>query len=61
MTPHLNWIRNYQPYRVPIRLADSRIIYSEGMGTVKFRPIIDGKTIRDVEFTRVLYVPALRN
>jgi transposase InsO family protein len=61
MTPHHNWIRNYTPYKVPIRLADHRIIYSEGVGTVRFRPVINGKQIRDVEFTRVLHVPALRN
>jgi hypothetical protein len=46
---------------VPIRLADHRTIYSEGVGHVRFRPIIEGKQIRDVEFTRVLHVPALRN
>ena len=61
MTPHRNWIRNYTPYRVPIRLADHRIIYSEGMGSVLFRPIINGKQFRDIELTRVLHVPALRN
>ena len=61
MTPHKTWIRNYTPYRVPVRLADHRIIYSEGVGSVLFRPIINGKQYRDVEFTRVLHVPALRN
>ncbi len=61
MTPHKIWIRNYTPYRVPIRLADSRVIYSEGVGSVLFRPLINGKLSRDVEFSRVLHVPALRN
>ena len=61
MTPHRNWIRNYKSYRVPIKLADERIIYSEGVGTVVFRPIINGHLSRDVEFSRVLHVPALRN
>ena len=61
MTPHRNWIRNYTPYRVPIKLADSRIIYSEGVGSVVFRPTINGLRSRDVEFSRVLHVPALRN
>ena len=37
------------------------IIYSEGVGSVLFRPIKNGKQYRDVEFTRVLHVPALRN
>ena len=61
MTPHKNWIRNYTQYRVPIRLADHHIIYSEGVGSVLFRPIINGKQFRDIELTRVLHVPALRN
>ena len=61
MTPHERWIRNYTPYRVPIRLADNRIIYSKGVGSVVFRPVINGKQSRDVEFTRVLHVPALQN
>ena len=61
MTPHHNWIRNYQSYRVPIKLADERIIYSEGVGTVVFRPTINGQLSRDVEFSRVLHVPDLRN
>ena len=26
MTPHKNWIHNYRPYRVPVKLADHRII-----------------------------------
>jgi hypothetical protein len=61
MTPHKSWIRNYAPYKVPIRLADSRVIYSEGVGSVLFRPLINGQLSRDVEFSRVLHVPALRN
>ena len=32
MTPHKTWIRNYTPYKVPIRLADNCVIYSEGGG-----------------------------
>ncbi|KAF8227133.1 hypothetical protein L208DRAFT_1298312 [Tricholoma matsutake] len=43
MMPHKHWIRNYKPYRVPIKLADNRIIYSAGVGSVVFRPIINGK------------------
>ena len=61
MTPHKFWIRNYKPYRVPVRLADHSIIYSEGIGTMQFRPLINGKQVRDIEFTRVLHVPALHN
>ena len=36
MTPHKNWIRNYRPYRVPVKFADHRIIDSEGVGSVLF-------------------------
>ena len=61
MTPHRNWIRNYEPYRTPIRLADHTIVYSEGKGSVLFHPVIDGKDVRGVEFTQVLHVPKLRN
>jgi len=61
MTPHRHWIHNYTHYRVPIKLADDRIIYSAGVGSVVFRPTIHGRIGRDVEFSRVLHVPALRN
>jgi len=61
MTPHKCWIRNYTPYKAPIRLADSSVIYSEGIGSVLFRPLINGQLARDVEFARVLHVPALHN
>lgn len=60
MTPHRKWLHNYQPYRVPIRLADHTIVYSEGVGDVVFRPVIRGKSVRGVMFTRVLHVPDLR-
>ena len=61
MTPHRHWLRNYAPKRVPIKLADNNIVYSTGVGTVVFSPVINGKTVRSVEFTRVLHVPDLRN
>jgi transposase InsO family protein len=61
MTPHRHWLRNYAPRCVPIMLADNNIVYSAGVGTVVFSPVVDGKTVRVVEFTRVLHVPDLRN
>ncbi|TEB18159.1 hypothetical protein FA13DRAFT_1649668, partial [Coprinellus micaceus] len=57
MTPHRHWIRNYRPLRVGVELADGSIIYSAGVGTVVVDPVVDGKTIRSVELTRVLHVP----
>lgn len=61
MTPHREWLRNYTPYRVPIKLANNSIVYSEGVGSVVFEPRIGGKSAQLVELTRVLHVPALRN
>jgi hypothetical protein len=61
MTPHRHWVRNYSPMRMPIRLADNSLIYSSGVGTVVFNPVIGGKASQPVEFTRVLHVPLLQN
>ena len=61
MTPHRHWVRNYTPLRIPIRLADNTTVYSAGVGTVRFNPIIKGQPSDQVEFSRVLHVPALRN
>jgi transposase InsO family protein len=61
MTPHRHWVRNYTPLRIPIKLANHSIIYSAGIGTVVFNPVVKGKRIRSVEFSRVLHVPQLRN
>lgn len=61
MTPHRHWFHIYEPLRVPIKLADNTIVYSAGVGNVTFTPVVNGKEIRPVEFTRVLHVPNLRN
>ena len=61
MTPHRHWVRNYTPLRVPIKLADNSMVYSAGVGTVVFNPLVGGKEARPVEFSRVLHVPALHN
>ena len=45
---------------MPIRLANDHIVYSAGIGSVRFVPVIGGKKARVVEFTRVLHVPDLR-
>ena len=44
-----------------MKLADHSIIYFEGIGSVCYRPLINGQQSRDIEFTRVLYFPALHN
>ncbi|KNZ72084.1 hypothetical protein J132_04365 [Termitomyces sp. J132] len=59
MTPHQNWVHNYAPYCTPVRLADNSIVYSAGIGTVVFHPVVNGKKIWSLEFHRVLHVPLL--
>ena len=61
MTPHREWLRDYEPYRAPIRLATNEVVYSAGKGTVLFAPVIGGKPSQSVLFSRVLHVPALQN
>lgn len=59
MMPHKHWLRNYTPMRIPIRLANDQIIYSEGVGSVLFAPEVQGKLVQQIEFTRILHVPQL--
>ena len=61
MTPHRHWLCNYTPKRVAIKLADNAVVYSAGVGTVVFNPVIAGKSGQAVEFSNVLHVPELRN
>ena len=61
MTPHREWLRDYEPYRIPIRLATNEVVYSVGKGTVLFSPVIGGKPSQSVLFSHVLHVPALQN
>src|SRR6202041_1505282 len=61
MTPHRHWIRNYKPFHIPIRLADHTIIYSAGVGSILFKPIINGIESQSLLFSRVLHVPQLQN
>jgi len=55
----VSWLRDYVPKCVPIKLADNKTVYSMGEGTVIFNPIIDGKPVAKIGFTRVLHVPDL--
>jgi hypothetical protein len=61
MTPHRHFFTSYTPFETPIRLADGNIIYSAGIGSVRFQPVIKGKLGRLLEIERVLHVPALRS
>jgi hypothetical protein len=60
MTPHRHWLHNYQPLRIPIKLADDTVVYSAGVGSVVFSPVIGGKEGRSIELSCVLHVPVLR-
>jgi hypothetical protein len=59
MTPHQHWFKSYSPHVVPIRLADHTIIYSAGIGSVEFQPMIGGIPKTPVVFHEVLHVPKL--
>lgn len=59
MTPHRRWFRSYSPHIVPVRLANNQVIYSAGMGSVVFEPLIRGSTAPAVVFHDVLHVPQL--
>ena len=59
MTPHKHWFRSYSPHVVPIRLANNSIIYSAGIGSVEFQPVIGGIPKCPVVFHDVLHVPQL--
>ena len=61
MTPHRHWVHNYTPKCIPVKLADNTVVYSAGVGSVVFVPVIRGRKQRPVEFTNVLHIPDLRN
>lgn len=61
MTPHRHWFTTYTSYRTPIRLANDHIVYSAGLGSVRFQPMVNGKKERLLEFERVLHVPELQS
>jgi hypothetical protein len=45
MTPHYHWLQDYTTMQVPIKLADHSIIYSAGVGTVVFVPVVNRKEL----------------
>ncbi|KAL7280846.1 LOW QUALITY PROTEIN: hypothetical protein ACG7TL_005790 [Trametes sanguinea] len=60
MTPHRHWFRSYSPHVIPIRLANSHIVYSAGLGSVVFQPVErEGVVPPAVVLHDVLHVPAL--
>ena len=59
MTSHRHWMHNLKSYCVQNRLADGSVVYSEGVGSVRFNPVVSGREMAPLEFSNVLYVPAL--
>ena len=59
MTPHREWIRDFSPCRIPVRVATNHVVYAVGQGDVLFQPTLNGSPAQQVLFSRVLYVPAL--
>ena len=53
MTPHRHWFKTYTPYVTPISLANGQIVYSAGIGSIQFEPVLKGKKARIIEFERV--------
>ena len=59
MSPHRHWFAKYEPLSIPIKLADGKIIYSAGIGSVQFQPVYKSHKMHLLEFQRVLHVPKL--
>ena len=59
ITPHKCWFHSYSSHIITIKLADHSTIYSCGIGSVEFQPVIDGIPERPVVFHDVLHVPCL--
>lgn len=61
MTPHRECFHSYEPYSVPIHVADGTTIKSAGIGTIMFKPRLpNGQQSRGLLFHRVLHVPDLK-
>ncbi|KZT18037.1 hypothetical protein NEOLEDRAFT_1024864, partial [Neolentinus lepideus HHB14362 ss-1] len=58
MTPHRHWFASYSPHVIPVRLANDTIIYTAGMGSVMFEPVIHPMS-PVVVLHDVLHVPQL--
>src|SRR5258707_10694591 len=59
MTFNRHWMCHMTPYHIPIHLADGSVLHSEGIGSVRFIPVVNGQEMAPLEFTNVLYVRTL--
>ena len=60
MTPHKSYFTSYEPKCTPVRLADGKVVYSAGIGTVDFQTHKGGVNGPLVTISHVLHVPDLR-
>lgn len=61
MTCHHHWFSTYTANHMPICLANNEVVYSVGIGSVCFQPVLDGKPSCLLEFEHILHVPTLCN
>ncbi|KZT18534.1 hypothetical protein NEOLEDRAFT_1192340, partial [Neolentinus lepideus HHB14362 ss-1] len=59
MMPHQRWFASYSPHIIPVRLANDTIIYTAGMGSVMFEPVLGESKAPVVVLHDVLHVPQL--
>ena len=59
MTFNCHWMHNLKSHYILIRLADGSMIYSKGVGTMQFNPVLGGKEMVPLDFINMLYVPSL--
>jgi transposase InsO family protein len=57
VTPHKQWLTHYSAHRVPVRLGDNSVVWSEGIGVCWFEPMLEGSPAPLVHFSDVLYEP----
>ena len=59
MTPNRHWFSSYHPYRTAVKVASGQKVFSQGIGTVRFKPSQSNLPI--VHFENVLHIPDLSN
>jgi len=59
MTPEKERLLNARPFRIPIQVANGVVVYSELVGDVLLKPLLNRRARRHCLLTHVLYVPGL--
>jgi len=54
ISPHRQWLTHYRAHRVPVRLGDNSVVWSEGVGVCWFEPMLQGSPALLVRFSNVL-------